>query len=180
MPMWVAGSSRAPTLPAVRGLLEIPTPLTKSPCKGGRSLGRAHAQGFTLLELLVVLAIVAMASAGVAFAVRDTRDAQLEREALRLGALLEAARAQSRASGIAVLWRSTVGGFVFDGLPADALPEGWLSQDTEARDSPVLVLGPEPMIGRQSVLLGSVSEPARTLRLSSDGMRPFAVQLQEP
>ena len=35
-----------------------------------------------------------------------------EREALRLGALLETARAQSRASGVPVRWSATATGFV--------------------------------------------------------------------
>ena len=67
-------------------------------------------RGFTLLELLVVLAIVAMASAGVGFAMRDSGQAQLEREAQRLAALLESARARSQALGIPLRWRVTVSG----------------------------------------------------------------------
>ena len=55
-----------------------------------------RATGFTLLELLVVVAIVAMVSAAVGFAMRDSFAVQLEREAQRLSALLESARAQSR------------------------------------------------------------------------------------
>ena len=54
--------------------------------------------GFTLLELLVVVAIMALAMAGVGLALRDSGQTQLEREAERLAALLEAGRAQSRAS----------------------------------------------------------------------------------
>ena len=41
------------------------------------------AGGFTLLELLVVVAIIAIATAGVSFAVRDSAGTQLEREAAR-------------------------------------------------------------------------------------------------
>ena len=44
--------------------------------------------GFTLLELLVVLAIMALVSAGVGFAMRDTSQVQLERDGERLAALL--------------------------------------------------------------------------------------------
>jgi general secretion pathway protein H len=53
-------------------------------------------RGLTLLELLVVLAIIAISSAGVALAMRDNSQTQLEREAQRLIAKLEAARVQSR------------------------------------------------------------------------------------
>lgn len=141
--------------------------------------GSSH-RGFTLLELLVVISIIAIASAGVAFAMRDARGAELEREAQRLGALLEAARAQSRASGVPVRWRSTEGGFRFEGVPPKTLPENWLGTDTAVQGTAVLALGPEPIIGRQSVVLGSISDPSRTLRLATDGLRPFSVQAQEP
>lgn len=141
--------------------------------------GSSH-RGFTLLELLVVISIIAIASAGVAFAMRDARGAELEREAQRLGALLEAARAQSRASGVPVRWRGTEGGFRFEGVPPKTLPENWLGTDTAVQGTAVLVLGPEPIIGRQSVVLGSISDPSRTLRLATDGLRPFSVQAQEP
>lgn len=141
--------------------------------------GSSH-RGFTLLELLVVISIIAIASAGVAFAMRDARGAELEREAQRLGALLEAARAQSRASGVPVRWRGTEGGFRFEGVPPKTLPENWLGTDTAVQGTAVLVLGPEPIIGRQSVMLGSISDPSRTLRLATDGLRPFSVQAQEP
>lgn len=141
--------------------------------------GSSH-RGFTLLELLVVISIIAIASAGVAFAMRDARGAELEREAQRLGALLEAARAQSRASGVPVRWRSTEGGFRFEGVPPKTLPENWLGTDTAVQGTAVLMLGPEPIIGRQSVVLASISDPSRTLRLATDGLRPFSVQAQEP
>src|SRR5438309_6026590 len=88
-------------------------------------------RGFTLIELLVVVAIVAIASVGVSFALRDSQSTQLEREAQRLAALLESARAQSRATGVPVRWRATDGGFHFEGLQPGALPEQWLSSGTQ-------------------------------------------------
>lgn len=68
--------------------------------------------GLTLLELLVVLAIIGFAMAGVSLSLRDSNQTQLEREAQRLVAVLEAARAQSRTSGIALIWQPTPEGFV--------------------------------------------------------------------
>ena len=47
-------------------------------------LGTKTAFGFTLLELLVVVAIMALATAGVGFALRDSAAGNLEREAQRL------------------------------------------------------------------------------------------------
>jgi general secretion pathway protein H len=49
---------------------------------------RSCERGFTLLELLVVVAIMAIATAGVGLAMRDASQSQLEREAQRLAALL--------------------------------------------------------------------------------------------
>ena len=132
-------------------------------------------RGFTLLELLVVVAIIAIATAGVSFALRDSQATQLEREAQRLAALFESARAQSRSSGVPVRWYPTPGGFHFDGVPPDALPERWLSDTTQVLGTATLQLGPEPIIGKQAVVLGSTAVPDRSLRIATDGLRPFAV-----
>ncbi len=130
--------------------------------------------GFTLVELLVVLAILAFASAGVMFALRDADDARLEREAVRLAALFEAARAQSRASGIAIEWQPTRDGFVFAGAAPGALPGQWLHGDTRVAVEARIVLGPEPMVGAQQVVLSSQTRPQQRYRVYSDGLRPFA------
>lgn len=147
---------------------------------------KRHHAGFTLLELLVVVAIVAMVSAGVGFAMRDTSQVQLDRDAQRLAALLESARARSRVTGVPVRWRASATGFRFEGLASSDLPEHWLDQDTGvAGDGDVageasLLLGPEPIIGAQQVVLVSRSQPGRTVRLATDGVRPFAVQAAAP
>jgi general secretion pathway protein H len=125
--------------------------------------------------LLVVVAIIAIATAGVSFALRDSQATQLEREAQRLAALLESARAQSRSSGVAVRWYPTDGGFRFDGVPPNALPERWLADTTQVRGSATMQLGPEPIIGKQEVVLESTALPGRSLRVATDGLRPFSV-----
>ena len=147
--------------------------------------------GFTLLELLVVVAIMAMATAGVSLAMRDNAQTALEREAQRLAVLFESARAQSRTSGIGVYWRTTETGFRFEGLPQGTLPERWLASGITAsvRNGPnvgaalaatAIQLGPEPMIGAQTVELSTApvgdGQASRTLRIGTDGLRPFSVQ----
>lgn len=127
-----------------------------------------------------MVAIVAIASAGVSFALRDAQGAQLEREAQRLASLLESARAQARLSGQPVRWRATGGAFTFDGLPPDQLPRTWLVEGTQVVGTAVLVLGPEPIIGPQSVVLSSAREPGRSLRVATDGLRPFHVVADAP
>ena len=60
---------------------------------------RKITRGFTLLELMVVIAVIAIGSAVASLALRDRGASALAREADRLAALLESARAQSRAAG---------------------------------------------------------------------------------
>ena len=145
----------------------------------GRHAGQA---GFTLIELLVVMAIMAIAIAGVSFSLRDGGQATLDREAERLAALFESARAQSRTNGVPVRWRVTPQGFVFDGLEEGTLPTMWLADGMRATPAnangvPIaaLQLGPEPIIAAQQVLLTTAGPPARTLRIATDGLHPFAV-----
>lgn len=137
-------------------------------------------RGFTLLELLVVVAIIVMGTAGVSLALRDATATTLEREAQRLAALLESGRAQSRATGVAVSWRVTAEGFEFAGLGGASLPNRWLGEDTAVRGTGTLQLGPEPLIDGQTVVLFSAGQPERALRVSTDGLRPFTVSTWEP
>ncbi len=137
---------------------------------------RIKPKGFTLLELLVVVAIIALGTAGVAFALRDGTQSQLEREAARLSALLESARAQSRSSGVPVRWVANPQGFRFEGLPPKTLPDNWLNTDTAVQSTQrTITLGPEPLIGKQTIVLTSRSNAGRTVAIGTDGLRPFGV-----
>ncbi len=134
------------------------------------------ARGFTLLELLVVISIMALATAGVSIAMRDNGQTVLEREGARLAALLESGRAQSRATGAMVRWRVTERGFRFEGLHPSALPSQWLDPGIIVRGQAIVVLGPEPLIGPQQVILSHQQRPDQALRVVTDGLRPFTVE----
>ena len=153
-----------------------------------RRTARAGGQrGFTLIELMVVVLIVALASGMVVFSLRDTQGIALEREGQRLAALLEYARAQSRLQGTPVRWRVTRNGFALEGLNKPVPEQPWLSPDTRVLDvlprNPAidsatlatLALGPEPVLPPQAVLLGSGQTPGNTVRIATDGVRPFAI-----
>jgi general secretion pathway protein H len=136
--------------------------------------------GFTLIELLVVLALVAVATGLVSLSIRDPNATALEQEAARLAALLESARAESRASGVMVRWepRTSDGGseFRFTGLPSpNEMPSKWLSTGVSAQvqGAGAVVLGPEPLIGAQRITLKLED---RQLTLATDGLGPFEVQ----
>jgi len=151
---------------------------------------RAH-RGFTLLELMVVVALIALATATVVVGLRDSNQDRLETEALRLGAMLDAARAQSRTSGVPLLWQPDAGGFGLRpadttgavgtassaGTRKDWLHAGTTAQIVQPAGAPVLVLGPEPLTPPQRIEL-SLGE-AR-LSLSTDGLGPFGVQRGSP
>ena len=145
---------------------------------------RRGQQGFTLLELMVVVAIIALATTAVSLTLPDADSDRLETEALRLSALFESARAQSRTSGVPVYWRVTPEGFEFVGLSdREEAPNPlagmrtWLQAETQASivqpsDGGNLVLGPEPLIPAQTLQLQLGKQ---LLRLGTDGLGPFAV-----
>lgn len=159
---------------------------------GNKSLARSHggmaswastgwtaSHGFTLIELLVVVALIAVATAGATLSLRDSARSALERDAQRLAAVLESARAQARASDVTVFWQAQADGFVLHGLPRPATPQRWLSGDTRSRSAAPVRLGPEPLLPPQRIELYSASRPQQRLWVGSDGLQPFTIRNPE-
>ena len=158
--------------------------MVKAAAKDGMPIsvpGSKHqrAGGFTLLELMVVVAMIAITTAVVSLAIPDPSATRLEREAAHLIAQLEAARTQSRTGAMTVLWIPQSNGpdadYQFVGLPPalQSTPK-WIEPEVTAKvvGAKSIVLGPEPVIGPQQVvlILGD-----RQITIGTDGLAPFDV-----
>lgn len=152
-------------------------------------------RGFTLIELMVVVAIIAIAAGVASLAIRDPAGTTLEREGERLAALLDSARAESRSMGSAVQWQpvgpntpapadgdsaSANDNFRFIGLPPTVkLPTRWLTEGVHAEvvGAPTLKLGPDAIIPPQRVVL-TMGE--QRVVVGTDSLGPFQIVDGEP
>lgn len=137
--------------------------------------------GLTLVELLVVLAIVALATAGTLWSMRQNPQRQLQQEAQRLSALLEAARAQAVLQGQVSTWSlDEQGRFVWRGPVPDDMPTRWEMDPAPRVQWPQgareLVLGPEPMIpaSRITLELWRDGQTVATVVVGTDGLSPIS------
>lgn len=127
----------------------------------------------------MVVTIIATGALAVALSMRDSSQDALQSQAEALAAWLEAARAQSRAQGVAVSWRATPDGMAWDGLAlegSEALPTRWTLPDLRASSAAPVVLGPEPLIGAQTIELWLQDQPQQRVAVVTDGVRPFGLR----
>ena len=148
-----------------------------------RQTARHTARGFTLIELTIVVALIALGVGLASLALRDSAHTRLRTEAQRLGALLDAARAESRASGLAIVWRPSavdddadfrfLRGWGAQALPLD-MPTRWLDAQVRADlgGAAAVWLGPEPVIGAQRIVLRLGEQQ---VQLATDGLGPFTL-----
>jgi general secretion pathway protein H len=141
-------------------------------------------QGFTLLELMVVLVIIAVSASLALLALPPTNRNALDQDSAQLAALLDAARSYAAAVQAPVRLETTPEGYQFVGIvrgswqvlegelrPRNFLTTGaQLSLPTAARNG--LLLGPEPVSEPSQV---SIALGAEGRTVSSDGASPFFV-----
>ena len=70
-------------------------------------------RGFSLIELMVVICIIAVLASVMSIGVMPGEGALADREARRLALLLEAAVAEARASGQGIAWTPEARGYAF-------------------------------------------------------------------
>lgn len=135
---------------------------------------------------MVVVALIAITTAVVAFAVPDPSSTRLEREAARLTAILESARVQARSGAMTIYWIPESSGkgddYQLVGLPEAFMPPlKWDAPEVKAEvvngtggigQRKSIVLGPEPVIGAQSIILRLED---RQIIIGTDGLSPFDV-----
>ena len=155
------------------------------------------ASGFTLVELMVVLVVLAVTASLVSWSVSAARGHGLESAAEQLAAILEQARWQAISTGRRIAWElpqsSSAAGSTMpqarwyeqtqDGIwhlrvtPAAAALAGvslTIAQPRFAGDTPArVVLGPEPAGAAVCILL---MQEGSTVAVASDGIAPFAVR----
>ena len=134
--------------------------------------------GFTLIELMVVLVIIGICTAGIGLGLGSLLDPgrQLRQEAERLAQRLQVARDEARIDGRSIRWQADASGYRFSRregnqwvtVQRDDLlrPQRWQATGIAVQPANAIELSPE-WIGTAWEL--GLSLEGRTLRLRDDG-----------
>ncbi|MCO8167010.1 type II secretion system minor pseudopilin GspH [Pseudomonas sp. 21LCFQ02] len=120
-------------------------------------MDRDRQQGFSMIELMVVLVIVGILSATISLSIKPAPQERLRKDAQRLVQLLQIAQAEARADGRPISWQADGQGFGFSRLndagtgtehfaeDPQLRPRSWDSAPVKVRTTPTprLVLGSE-------------------------------------
>lgn len=127
-----------------------------------------------MIELLVVLALLAVGSSLVVLNVRDSTQQQLQQETDRLMMVFENAKAQARSRSTPVRWRSDAQGFSLQTLPEQGPPlqsMRWLHPGTQVTPAE-WVISSEPV---QAASQFRIQRGNNSLTIKSDGVQAFKV-----
>jgi general secretion pathway protein H len=148
-------------------------------------MSRQRAHGFTLLELMVVLVIIGICTAGIGLGMNTLLDPQrkLRQDALQLAQHLQVARNEARIDGRTLRWQADAKGYAFsrrDGgrwvvLQRDdqLRPREWQANEVSVRPRDGIELPPE-WIGTPWEV--AITSGANTLRIVDDGNGQMQVQ----
>jgi len=136
----------------------------------------ARENGFTLLELLVVVVILGIAAGVVSLSVSPSEDRLVAEEAERLAALFRLAQDEARVSARPLTWQADTRGYRFVGSdgprsdnPDDPLrPRDWPFQ-VQRVVVPKLVFGAEPLLQPCEMQITTLTREV-VLRLDAFGM----------
>ena len=134
-------------------------------------------QGFTLIELMVVLVIIGIASAAVGLSIKPDPLQLLRKDAERLAQLLQVAQAEARADGRPITWRADAKGFRFNRRRDDGMGMEAFQGDAQLRprlwESTPMQINIEP---RQTLVLDAewINPPVRVVL--SDGQHSLSLQ----
>ena len=136
---------------------------------------RTQQAGFTLVELLVVLVLLALGSSLVVANMHSSLPSSMDMEAQRLQAFLENARAQARSRHTALKWSSDARGFTLTPIdnPQVVLQRmEWIASGTFSEPHS-LWISPEPLQTPARLTLRHADIPAASWVLESHGADAF-------
>ena len=134
-------------------------------------------QGFTLIELMVVLVIIGIASAAISLTIKPDPLHLLRKDAERLSQLLQVAQAEARVDGRPITLRADAKGFRFSRRSDDGLGVDAFQGDAQLRprlwESTPMQLNIEP---RQTLVLNAewINPPVSVV--FSDGQNSLSLQ----
>ena len=136
----------------------------------------SHTTGFTLVELMVVLLVLALGSSIVLVNMRSSLHSSLDTEAQRVQAVLENARAQARTRHTLLTWQSDATGFTVStandaSVVLERMP--WLASGTFSEPDS-LSISAEPVQPPMRLTLRHADLPRATWVLETNGVGSFA------
>ncbi len=133
-------------------------------------------RGFTLIELMVVLALVALLTGIVSWRLQPGAPEQLAQESRRLALWLETARHQARVEQRPVQARISAQGAVLIGVARPDSPQArlnWLYPATRPRTEQTVWLGPEAVLPAQTLELIHTGAAQAQVRVWTSGVGPW-------